>query len=370
MRTKSFVYVAICLFSFVTTNAQNWERYQSIYVPSPNYYLPVTGDKANEYLLERGITRQHVKTTNVSKSGKEKSGKYINTLVFNQQGLVAENYGTKKDKVIWKSVYEFDSSGKPISKKKYNKKGEISGREKMERKPLSINSNYIKINKKGDTIFQALRSALDTNLLSSEDKYYKNGRLKSTWKNEYYPNKSLKKSVLFNRPGKLKYVWDYQCKEEGIETLKHKDTTTICKIKEDAEDGSSTFIYQYVDEKGELRKTITKLNKANKIISYKSTKGAEDELTFEQYQTYAADDSTLLKFESRNYRKGQEVHHNLWKYDEAGNQTLHTYQEYKKGKLTQNSSTRFEYDAKQRPIKKISEDAEKNTKRIYEITYE
>ncbi len=171
-----------------------------------------------------------------------------------------------------------------------------------------------------------------------------------------------------NGKGKEKYIWDYQCKEEGIEIKKQKDTTTRCESIKKDKNGITTYIYHTVNEKGEIFKTINKQNKAGKFFYYKRTKGPKDELTFEQTTTFAKDDSTKLAVIYINYKKGTPSYKNTYSYDKNGNELSTNLKRYNKRVLIKETSVEYVFDDKGRPISRIAEESIKKEKELINYT--
>ncbi len=71
----------------------------------------------------------------------------------------------------------------------------------------------------------------------------------------YYEGGS-KKNIIYNEKGKFKYVWNFDCKEEGeLVNIKSKDKSTIC-IKEEVDPTGNKIIWnREFDESGKLIKT-------------------------------------------------------------------------------------------------------------------
>ena len=190
-----------------------------------------------------------------------------------------------------------------------------------------------------------------------------------TWFNEYYPDKSLKKTSFYNGKGKLKYVWDYQCKEEGMEVKKHKDTSTVCVSKEYDQDSILTTIYHTIGTDGNITKTINKRNRKGKFISYKRTKGVDDLPVSEYNLTYATDDTTLISSISYGYAKGKLISERKKSFDDEMNLTSSSFKSYKKGVLKEEIVYTFEYDTQGRPIKKVANKKNSGTQEIWNLSY-
>ncbi|NNJ54975.1 MAG: hypothetical protein HKP14_02515, partial [Bacteroidia bacterium] len=295
---------------------------------------------------------------------------YTHTYNFDDHGLISFSESYKKGEKTWSSLYTYNEAKQPYvtSSISMNKKGNIEKSEFYWHADSSRASEYVVTNSKGDTTFRSERSNIQD--LKSIDNYYRKGKLKKYWVNEYYENKSLKKTILYSGKGKEKYIWDYQCKEEGIEIKKQKDTTTRCESVSKDKDGITTHVYHTVNEKGELFKTINKQNKAGKYFYFKRTKGPKDLLLFEQTTFYKEDDSTRIGLQYAGYRKGEKSYSYKYTYDSKGNEISRFYEKYKKGEMVKNAQTTYEYDSNNRPIKRLTSDSLSKEQYITEYTYD
>jgi hypothetical protein len=231
------------------------------------------------------------------------------------------------------------------------------------------NRQFFKIDKRGDTASKSVINEIDTNTLESIDYYYVKGKLKYTWYNEYYPNKSKKRSTFYKK-GKEKYVWDYQCKEEGVEVKKHKDTSTICISKEWDKDSVLTMTYNTVQANGEVEKTITKYNKNRQRIYYKRMVGKDDVVRSEENYTYAADGKTLTLSDVAYYTKGELSSRRIRTYDEDGYEINHRQLRYKNGVLKGEYATTYVFDGENKPVKRISTSTTTGVQTIDYYVYE
>lgn len=372
MQSKSFItllFISVSVFSYGQDHL-DYVRYMTIFSPNSYVQFPVAKENKHLYVKEHGIEKVRIQKTKFTQKGKEKRSSHATVYHYDSAGLISMTQHYKKDKLGESELYTYNgySTRTPSSKVGLDKKGNIRYSEFWSMKDSSIEQEYVKLNNKGDTIFQ--RKVNDIIDLRSKDYYYKKGKLLLTWDNEYYENKSIKRTRLLKANGKEKYVWDYQCKEEGVEVKKHKDTTTRCDIIEEDKNGVTTYIYHTVNEKGEVFKTINKKNKAGKYFYYKRTKGPEDEVVYEQMTTYGEDGETRLASSHTNYRKGYIYHTYSYSYDKKGNETQKLFKKYKKDKLIVDSVTKYTYDERSRPIMRTSSDSINGGKNVVEFSYD
>jgi YD repeat-containing protein len=363
-KTFTLLALAVCI-TLQAQQGSSWYRYRAIANPTYNLKFPVDSRQTPQYVLDKEIRFVRISKAEVNKRGKEKAKRYSYVYSFDDKGMVSYLEGYKKGKKKFANLYTYDDLW-VASKTRLNKKGEIEKSEFYLRDDSSISKEYVAI-EKGDTTFRSVVGEIKDG--KSTDYYYKNGKLKYYWVNTYYPNKSLKQTTMYNGKGKAKYIWDYQCKEDGVEIKKQKDTTTRCEEKSTDANGVTTFIYHTVNEKGETFQTINKRNKAGKYFYYKRTKGVNKEPIRESITTYLEDDTTKVAYNSTSFKKGEIAYQYNYTYDKAGNETSRKYTTYKKGKLESENVTSYEYDDSGRPVRRETSDKLSAKKQITLFDY-
>lgn len=365
-----------CLLTciFVSGNAQimdkEYARYQSVYYPTLAYDLPVKYEKAANYISEKRIDRVTITKLEINKKGKTKSWKYYQTYYFNKDGQPIKMQGGKKGKSA-SYEYKLTQGVEDYKKRIYLKNGKLHSTEEMyEDRRNGYARKTIYLDKNNDTSGLIILNNIDTTTLMSEDFYYKKGKLKYKWVNEYYPNKSKKKTSVYKR-GKLQYVWDYQCKDEGIEIAKHKDTSTVCISREYDSDSVLTVVSQSVDDKGKLTKTVSRRNKYYKTLSSKTYHGSEDKLSTSWYQTFAQD-TILTSSRFEKYKNGIKTYASISTYAKNGDLISKTKENYKKktGELTSKNEVTYVYDDLTRPSRMITTNVITGAKKITLFNYE
>ncbi|MFT5347892.1 MAG: hypothetical protein ACI9M3_000927 [Bacteroidia bacterium] len=318
--------------------------------------LPVEYSKTEEYIVKKGIDTLTMRSERVKKNGRVKYKSRLMRYIYNENGEVkrVDGLNKKNDKLQWYTLLTYDANGHQHEVISYDK----TGLQTLKQVYLSIDSTrgyrlFYKIDKSGDTMTKVIVGGIDTNRLVSADYYYFKGKLKYTWHNEYYPNKSRKRCT-FYRKGKEKYVWDYQCRKEGIEIKKHKDTSKVCVNKELDQDSILTTTYHTVQVNGVLEKVTIKTNKYYQRLYYKRMVGTDDVMQLEETYQYATDGKTLLNSEVTYYKKNEIANIREKMFDENGDETKNSIVYYKKGVLYSRYTTNYEYDTDSRPIKCIS----------------
>lgn len=347
-----------------TAQNQNYHKFHKIHNPSNLIELPVLQDQMSQYIIDNSIKSIEIKRFGFKKNGKKKSYFYGSTYTYNEVGQITKIAGRSNKKEFGYSLYDYNQEGKVTSHKYYNHKGEIVNTYVQHFE--GVDRAYIEMNKKGDTTVQVIRGLKNEGNISS-DFYYKNGKLKYKWVNEYGADDKLEQITFYKKNGKVKYIWDYRCKEEGTET--HKDTTTICTSITNGEDGTTTYVYQYINEKGELVKYINRLNSADKIVHYRRLKGVEEVIEYTYDITYDDDESTVMNKLSKFYKKGilSRVTDEIFNADGYFESSISTL--FKKGAITSSYRRTYEYGTDGMPTKFIKENKTKKFKGVTEYRF-
>lgn len=345
-------------------------RYIVISYPDMQRFFPVRSNRSSQYIKERGIDSFRVIRTKINKRGKEKQLKYWHQYNFNNEGEITHFEGSKKGKLSSYS-YDYLQGVKWNREIVYKKKGKLKRRETMiENFDGAQYSRMVYVqNIDGDTVSKTILNSMDTTTMTGTDYFYKKGKLNYKWFNEYYPNRSKKRTTVYNKKGKEKFVWDYQCKDEGVEIKKHKDTSTVCVSKEYDKDSILTEVHHYVGEKGNLIKTVLKYNKKHQMILYKRVKGSNEIPMSEYTYTFASNDTILTSSHSKQYWKGKLGYEYFKEFDVKGDITSNIRKNFKRGKLVSETNVGYRYDAFGRPAKKIATDVVDGTKQVWYFTY-
>ncbi len=332
---------------FCSVSAQSQTKYLRIYEPNYFVQLPTTDNK--QFYKDNGIAYLEYRTFRIKKNGKEIKHKHQNTFTIDSDGNVIKINNTKNSKPSHITSYVYDENGKITSMIIVDNENNF-----VEEKHQRMNENgvmveYVELSENQDTLEHLLKY-VPTGGNTKSDYYYKKGKLKQRWVSEYDDAGTKLKTTLYKPNGKVKYIWDYRCNEEGVELNKHKDTTTICKTKTQDEDGITTLVYQYSNEKGEIYKNISRYNKAEKLIYLKSVKGVEETMLREFDYEYAGDDSTLLSAISKYYHKGELRNIYTTQYDKYGLQTSKDITRFKNGLIDSQSVETYEYNEADLPL--------------------
>lgn len=339
----------------------------SIHAPVYKAQLPVPTDVLPQYVKKYGIHSMEIRSHSISSKGKRKEIKYSSRYQFDEAGHLTEILEMKNGQQQERTTYTYYADGYVASMTEYDKNDEVKVKNVKQYRDVVKDGAYYSINGDGDTLYAVYRGSIKDN--QSVDRYYKKGKLKNRWVNEYYDDLSLKKSSLYNGKGKLKYVWDYQCKTEGVEVLKHKDTTKYCTEQSTDKDGIRTVVYHKVGEDGTLFKMVNKLNRANKLVYYKKTEGPEEKPVWYQETDYYDNDTLIKNHYAQGYFKGKLNSRSEMAYDSTGNEIKNIQMSYNKGKLKAEYVRTYTYDAFHRPLTRTYDNKTKGSKRVLEYTY-
>ncbi|MCB9261732.1 MAG: hypothetical protein H6607_05095 [Flavobacteriales bacterium] len=349
---KNLFTLIVVLGLSIQLNAQS-RYYSSTNIPWElmRLDLPVKKDSMIEYVKKREISSVQINLQVVKPNGKVKPEKIDQSFLFDPNGRLTHYLEFKKGSTIETRMMDYDSQNNIIGTSVYGKNFNL-----IHRRFTSYNSEGKvdfsgTVNKNGDTSYFNRYYPKIGNTSSSE--YYKNGKLIHRYVSTYYDNGDMQKRTLYKPNGKIKYVWDYECKETGVEVFKHKDTTTVCTSKSIDDDGNTTIVNQMTDEKGEIYKSITVQNAQGKRMSYSyfKVKGGEEKLLYKNEYRYAKD-TVLISESYESYEKEKLKHYTQMEYDEVGNLTNQTQRYYKNGELLTEYTTGYIFDGLNRPVQR------------------
>lgn len=356
-----------CFLFVAKVNAQDYYKYRKVTDPFVFLELPVLDAKKKQYIIDNNIRRIETKRYGFKKNGKQKKYFYGNRFFFNSNGQILEIFGKTNKKFLGSSSYTYYDDGRLESHSYFNRKGEL---EKFHRQHFEgVKRAYVQLNADSDTLLYVVRG-LKNEDNSAVDLYYKKGKLKYRWVNEYDEADKLQQVTIYKGNGKVKYIWDYRCKEEGAEILKHKDTTTICTSVTENEDGTTTYVYQNVNEKGELVKSINRMNKSGKLEHYRRLKGVEEVIAYEYDIEYDDDDSTITNTLSKYYRKGTLRSVTDKTFDADHYFVSHVTTRFKKGEIVSESVRQYEYGQNGLPSRYTRENKVKKSKGVTEFNFD
>ena len=253
-------------------------------------------------------TAKNVEQVNYTIIRKNKESKYVKR--FNDSGkLVSYSSIDKDQKEIPIGEFEYDKNSRLIVSKSYHK-GEIKSTTFKTLTERGKITELKKVNSKEAIILRNTWEYNSDSCLSKSIRYGKKDKIHRTWKYEYFGKCQKSKTTLYKGNAKVKNVWSYDCKEEGSKLEKRKNETQVCKWEKSTEQ-YLIKVYQTFDEKGRIRKYVSKYTMADTLIFEHSTFDGNDELI--RKTTY--DKSFNKPLVSTSFRKGKKTYESIYKYE-------------------------------------------------------
>ncbi len=225
----------------------------------------------NKYFDNAGRILKHEK---IDKHGNLKSKftfEYCNDTISNPEKIVI-----------------YSTSGKPIKTVIYKR----DLREKMT-EYTTLNDDNIIIEK------NLWFYDLDGKVTKSE-KYSKRGeKLKKVWLYSYNSDGKLTEAKLCDGKNKTLHLWEYNCNEEGVKFEKEKDLTQVCNWTK-VDDSYFITVYQTFDDKGKIRKYVSKFSSADSVIVESTTFDENDVLL----NRFVYDGNYKKNLSSEYFKKG------------------------------------------------------------------
>ena len=107
-------------------------------------------------------------------------------------------------------------------------------------------------------------------------RYDNDKKLSGRYEFSYYPDGSKKLTVEYNKKGKIKHTWNYDCSPVGkLTSAKFKDTTKVCIKYEKDKDGNVIKVKEEFFKSGNLARKVDKLDSHNNLldVAYYNKKG-------------------------------------------------------------------------------------------------
>ncbi len=313
------VFVILAYVGIGQKEYNNYVHYDNSYDKSS--YIP------KKTIKKKGIN----KITILNYKGEKLVGSTIKS--FDSKGNLLEvKFQDKKGITKNSTKYTYNDSNIVTSIKNY-KKGQLKKSYYYEFDNKYLLADYFQKGDKDKRIVNDWKYNGDRCMVESHH-YKKNGKIKFTWKYDYHDKCKLSKSVLYNSKNKVVQTWTYECKSEGEILKKKKNETQVCKWDTITNDYLVKVIQSF-NEKGEIRKSVSKYTADTLIIEQKFYD--KNNILF-YYVTYDKSHSRPLEQISYSH-KGKELFAWNYKY-ENGKQVYYNYS--KKGKIK--SEYKKEYD--------------------------
>jgi hypothetical protein len=304
------------LLIFVSTFSQLQFVYDSDYMLDQFEFHPLT----KEMLLNDDGCMSIIFT---STRKKKTSTKIFN---FQENGDLESREIIKEGKRSSITYYTYENNV-VVGKKSVNEEGEVFYDYQRD---LNANGKETRIAKFGskerlETLYEKEYNEVGDVV---EARYYKgkNKKLKSTWKYEYYSPKQMKRSMHFNKKGKMTRAWNYDCNEEGEQEKPKKDEDRICILKE-FNGEFMTRIYQSTNDKGQIRKSVNVIRVSDSSLVEIRMYDLNDQLTY--HAKYLND--ITLPTEVISYKNGEQRTKTNYEYS---GKVLRSSIAYRKGKET------------------------------------
>ncbi|HPF00491.1 MAG TPA: hypothetical protein PKY63_07485 [Bacteroidales bacterium] len=254
------------------------------------------------------------------------------------------------EKATLKTVFTLNQKGETIQKEEYDAKGQL-----MRKHSIMLNdSGWVEQKKiedgKGKVLFQYDKKydPLTGNIISYE--YRKNDKLKLKYTKSYC-GKNLAEQIVYKKDGetvsrrfvytyntesklqithlydgngKLLHTWNHDCLPEGELMAARKDTTTVCKMREESADGHFVNYTKSVNEKGRLTTTTTWFRAEYKADSVKVvTEGKHPSTRFyrygadgKQFESIVMNDENIIthKYFQLMSENGNQLKYENWSY--------------------------------------------------------
>lgn len=322
--------IRLLILSLFCSNlhAQNFEFSETYHSTSdleyfPIYFKPEKAVKAIRY----SITNAKGKIS-VYEKGFNAQGKPISCFKIGKDGEEIPVYKAK-----------YNAAGKITDFIRYTKKGEIKSTQTKKWNDKGHITSLETTNKKGKIINKILwEYDVETECLLEAVQFKKGGQqANTTLKYEYYSPCQKSRTTQYNKHGKVKREWTYDCKEEGELLEKRKNETQICTWEETT-DGFLLKVYQSFDDRGRLRKTVSKYNASDSSIVAVTT--YNDSETILNQTTYQNGMAYPLVFIS--YHNGQERYRQVHEYENK--QKISSTSYYKEKKFVQTTYSYYDND--------------------------
>lgn len=282
--------LAIFVFFGLSSFAQNFEY---------NFNFDMVLYTLNEFSVPENLEGS-VQTMTVNT--KNKKSEYKSENKFNAQGKVIERKISGKHTSLFKADYTEDGKTKFYSqtrdgKAQYEK---LNIYDDQGRLIESIEKNSKgAISQRNIWVFKG-----DQKCPESSARFVKGGKkLKRSWQYNYFSACDKSKTELKNAKGKTIRTWTYDCKKEGEILLKKKDETQVCRW--DESDGKFLVkIDQNFDEKGRIRKTVSKYNIADTSIVEVKRYDGSDQLIYKW--VYLGSYDKMVS--SENFKNGKVIY--------------------------------------------------------------
>jgi len=334
-----------------------WDKGTPYFYSQGRWY---TNSKLTKKLLAKtGIIAYEHKSYKIKKGVKKDKPDYVSTAKFDDNYNLLENsYG--KTQILFQynknncfTDFKLIKRNKKLKKHEiieYNDSCRVLKYEYYKRNDSKLKSKWITEydnTQKNELVKIVFDKDGSTEKKKFEYDYYEDGKHKQT---------------KFYKKGKLKHVWNYTCDDEGKEQKKDVKTTQICHIKEYLEDSSYIVVNRTTDNKGRIRKNVSKYNKNKKLLEYRSYNNKGKIIWGNDYRYNCKG----KKIQSISYKRGGLI----WNKEEwfYNNDLVVKYKYYKrKGKLKY--SVEYKFNNNKKLIERLSFNKKQQQTQKYKYEY-
>lgn len=249
---KSTFFVFLLLLACIV-DAQTGEYY---FTSNPFEYdrFYLTSDLQQTRIANKVKTIKE--TTKTFKKGNPQKSSLKTVYTLNEKGetILKEEYDAK-DQLMRKHSFVLNDSGRVDQKKIADGKGKVLYQYDKKYDPETGNIISYEYRKNNKLKSKYTKEYTGKNL--TEQVVYKKDGLSVSKRFAYSFNSDMKLQTthLYDGNGKLIHTWNHDCLPEGELMAVRKDTTTICKTREESADGHFVNYLKSVNEKGELSTT-------------------------------------------------------------------------------------------------------------------
>lgn len=232
---------------------------------------------------------------------------------FDEAGRILKHDRSDKKgilKTAFAYEYENDTAKNPCKIFVYSKSGELKTIVEYKMTKSGKISEYTTKYNDGNIIEKNLWFYNDEDQIVRSEKYSGGEKLKNVWLYTYNQNGKMAEAKLTNGKNKTEHVWTYDCNEEGVELEKEKDITQVCNWKK-VDESYYITVYQTFDDKGKIRKYVSKFSAADSLIMESSTFDENDKLISKA--VYDGNYQKILSYEY--FKKGVMTYKNVKTYD-------------------------------------------------------
>ena len=339
-------------------NNNYWDKETPYFYSQGRWY---TNSKATKKILAKtGIIAYEHRGYKIKKGKKaEKPNAFSQAKFDDNYNLLEKSFGKTK------YLFQYNENNCFTDFKLIKKDKKLKKHEKIEYNDSCRVTKYVYYKKNDSKLKNKWIAEYDKDLKSILTKVIfdkKTDAEKYKWEYDYYED-GKRKQTKYYKKGELKHIWNYTCDDEGKEQKKDVKTTQICHIKEYLEDSSYIIVNRTTDDKGRIRKNVSKYNKYNKLIEYRSYNNKGKLIWGHDYRY----DCNGKKIQTITYRRGGLI----WSKEEwfYNKDLVVKYKYYRrKGKLKY--SLEYKFNHNKLLIERISFDKRHKQTRKYKYEYD